>query len=196
MRQILICIIVTLTMQCVLGYHSILDHGAIPSSNITADAFKNADAFLEAIKAANASETDREVLIPRGYKFVMMPTHVDYLSFITINVEGTVILSEDNVNWPNKTENDCWDFWTFTDSHDLHFKGNGKVDGNGYAWWWREIFVRQIAGRPHLLMMERNRNIEIEGTRWVNSPYYHLYLTDIDSFYIHDMEIFVDIFKQ
>ncbi len=44
--------------------------------------------------------------------------------------------------------------------------------------------------------MERNRNVEIEETRWINSPYYHLYLTDIDSFYIHDMEIFVDIFKQ
>jgi polygalacturonase len=44
--------------------------------------------------------------------------------------------------------------------------------------------------------MERSWNVEIEEMRWVNSPYYHLYITDIDSFYIHDIEIFVDIFKQ
>lgn len=59
----------------------------------------------------------------------MMPTVANFISFITLNIEGTLILSDDNVNWPNRTEGDCWDFWTFSDSHDLTFKGSGKIDG-------------------------------------------------------------------
>jgi len=40
------------------------------------------------------------------------------------------------------------------------------------------------------------QNSEISGVRFINSPYYHLALWDVDSINIHDLEIFVNILKQ
>lgn len=86
-------------------------------------------------------------------------------------------------------------FWEIHDSQDLHFMGNGTVDGQGYWWWMRDYLVLNYANRPHLLRMDRVKNVEIEGIMWLNSPMYHLFLIDIDNFYIHDFEIMVDVFE-
>jgi polygalacturonase len=60
----------------------------------------------------------------------------------------------------------------------------------------REYVVANKYGRPHLLRMERVKHCTIEGVNWINSPMYHLYLTDIDDFLIQDFEIRVDVFEQ
>ncbi len=60
----------------------------------------------------------------------------------------------------------------------------------------REYAVLNYGNRPHLLRMNRVRNARIEGIRWTNSPMYHLFLIDIDNFYIADFEIYVDVFEQ
>ena len=59
--------------------HNILDYGAKPNLNDTQTAFLNAEAFFNATVAANYSATDREVLVPSGNTFYMMPL---YLKFI------------------------------------------------------------------------------------------------------------------
>jgi hypothetical protein len=41
--------------------------------------------------------------------------------------------------------------------------------------------------------MERVTHGEITGVKWQNSPSFHFHLEDIDSFWIHDFEIYVDI---
>jgi polygalacturonase len=60
--------------------------------------------------------------------------------------------------------------------------GNGVVDGDGYMWWWREIFVKNPAGRPIMVRMTRCRDVLVEGITWSNSPKFHFYVQDIDSF--------------
>ena len=88
------------------------------------------------------------------------------------------------------------DFLTFIDCQNLTIRGEGLVDGLGYDWWDREWAQKNKFGRPHLLQFERVQTAEITGVRWINSPFYHLNLEDIDSVHIHDLEIFVDILKQ
>ena len=56
--------------------HNIKSFGAIPNKNDVETAFQNAKAFENAILKANASEHDREVYIPDGYTFNLMPTQV------------------------------------------------------------------------------------------------------------------------
>jgi polygalacturonase len=87
-------------------------------------------------------------------------------------------------------------FWEIHDSDGIYFKGDGEVDGQGFDWWMREYAVLNYGNRPHLLRMDRVRNARIEGIRWINSPMYHLFLIDIDNFYIADFEIYVDVYKQ
>jgi hypothetical protein len=89
--------------------HNILDFGGVPSALEidTPTSFKNADAFMKAIQAANSSETDRVVHIPElpdGQRMYMMPLLIENISNITFVVDGYVTCSSDHINWPNHTD--------------------------------------------------------------------------------------------
>lgn len=71
----------------------------------------------------------------------MMPMNVSNINNVTLQVDGLVEVSEDNTHWPLKDPKNVWDFWTITDSSNIHIKGNGTVSGNGYWWWVREFMV-------------------------------------------------------
>jgi len=107
-------------------------------------------------------------------------------------------LSTDNTNWPNDGtgHNSALDFWYIEDSSNLHIRGEGMIDGQGYWWWMREYIVANKHGRPHMLSMRRVQYCIIEGLKFINSPRYHLSLIDVDSFLIQDIDIKVDVFEQ
>lgn len=89
--------------------HNIIDFGASPSALEidTPTSFKNADAFMQAIIAANSSETDRVVHIPalpEGQRMYMMPLLIENISNVTFIVDGYVACSADHINWPNHTD--------------------------------------------------------------------------------------------
>lgn len=170
--------------------------------------------------AANASADDRTVHLPAleaGAKLYMMPILLENLRNVTFIVDAQVVASSDNINWPNHTDwqmaksahymqthrpygasdyGPCISFWEIHDSEGIYFKGSGTVDGQGYWWWMRDYAVLNYGNRPHLLRMDRVRNARIEGINWVNSPMYHMFLMDIDNFYIADFEIMVDVYEQ
>ena len=60
-------------------------------------------------------------------------------------------------------------------------------------WWVRTLIAQNHNGRPNLISIERGRNLEFSGVRWINSPSFHLELKDVDGVHIHDMEIHVDM---
>ena len=59
-------------------------------------------------------------------------------------------------------------------------------------WWVREYFGWNHHGRPHLLCLYRGTNLEFTGVRWINSPFYHMWVSDFDGAHFHDFEIYVD----
>lgn len=179
MKKIFFALGIFLIVPQIQAVNNILDYGAIPDSTKTADAFANSQAFQAALDAAILTE-DREILIP-GNHFTMMPVVLKNIHGLTITVEGTVVLCEDHWNWPFKN-NKFDDFMDIWDSSNLHFRGNGLIDGRGYMWWWREILVMNQHERPHMIRMQRVTNLKFEGVKLINSPFYHIYATDIDSF--------------
>lgn len=60
-------------------------------------------------------------------------------------------------------------------------------------WWIREYLGTNHFGRPHIVKIDRATNIEMAGVRYLNSPYYHIGVTDFDGGYFHDFEIFVNV---
>ena len=138
--------------------------------------------------------------VPAGdnLHFTFMPFNMSGLSNVTFTIDGTILVSTDNINWPNYSDrsNSAHDFWHLTDSENIHIRGEGEIQGQGYWWWMREYINSNKFGRPHILRMERVRHCIIEGVDFLNSPFYHLYLTDIDDFLIQDFEIMVDILEQ
>lgn len=118
---------------------SILDYGAIPNLTDTDTAYANTYAFNKAIEAANAGTSgDRVVLVPANNTFTLMPVHVSHLYNFKLTIDGTILASEDYVNWENRTDTHCWDLFTIDDSTNIKIDGSGLVDGQGFKWWMRE----------------------------------------------------------
>ncbi len=114
-----------------------------------------------------------------------MPFRIQNANNLTFTIDGTILASEDNVNWPlNENKDGTLDFWEIYDSEYIHIRGSGNVDGQGYWWWMREYIVANKFGRPHLVRMQRVRHAIIEGVKFTNSAMFHLNLNDIDDFLI------------
>lgn len=63
-------------------------------------------------------------------------------------------------------------------------------------WWVREWLGLNHNKRPILLNILRGRDIEITGVRWLNSPRFNIWLEDIDGAWVHDFEIYADVYGQ
>ena len=129
-----------------------------------------------------------------------MPLNISNVKDIVFTVDGILEASTYYKHWPFKNwtynlipweqvkgvDNDPLDFITIYESQNFTLNGKGLVDGLGYKWWVRE-WAHKNKGRPNLLRMERVQTAEITGLELRNSPRWTTTLTDIDSFYIHDM---------
>ena len=75
--------------------------------------------------------------------------------------------------------------------------GKGTFDGRGFMWWVRDIVEGQDeCCRPTMLRFELSRHLEMYDVFVTNSPYYHIILRDSEEIYMHDFEIYVDVFGQ
>ena len=146
MRRILTPLLLLGAISLAQAKHNILDYGAVANTSDTESAFTNSKAFISTLQAANSSATDREVYIPGEYEtfFTFMPIYMNYIKNITFTIDGVIQLSEDNLNWPVADvtgKNSILDFWRIEDSQNLHIKGTGRIEGQGYWWWMREYVV-------------------------------------------------------
>lgn len=108
-RSALLALLLLGNISSSLAHHNIRDHGAVHNQTDTDTAFLNAQAVIKAALAANASTTDREVYIPKEENlfFNMMPVHLTNLHNVTFTIDGTVLVSDDNERWPNRTDRNC-----------------------------------------------------------------------------------------
>ena len=73
---------------------SILDFGGIPGDGSDAASVVNAKAWLQTIRAANASSAgDRVALIPANYNFTVFPIVVSGVFNVTLQVDGRLMVN-------------------------------------------------------------------------------------------------------
>ena len=149
---------------------------------------------MDAIVAANTTTKveDRTVYVPGDMTFNTMPVWADGINNIVFQIDGTLRLSKSHHRFPNRSPGSIRDMFYFEDVDTLTFQGSGEIDGQGYMWWVRELIGRNKNGRPQLIRIQRGRNLQFSGIRWINSPHTHFLLKDIDNLYMHDFEIYVD----
>lgn len=169
-----------------------MDFGALSGNDTIWSDQINANAFNEAIVAANFTD-DRTVYVPYNTTFITYPIYVANITNITFQIDGTIKFSKRHNQWPLRKEGTTRDCIFLQDVENITFQGNGTVDGQGYMWWVRELFGANHNKRPILLNIQRGRNIEIKEVRWINSPRFNIWLEDVDSVWVHDFEIWVDI---
>jgi hypothetical protein len=84
--------------QCLFD---ITKFGAVANSDSVPDQFRNQQAILAALSAANASAIDRVVRIP-AHKFYSMPIRVTNMHNVSIYLEGRLIASKNVRHWPRQ----------------------------------------------------------------------------------------------
>ena len=146
--------IISLFFVCQLAQAAfdIRDYGAIADETKVQSEMINAEAFADAIAAANATMTEeRRVIVPENYTFSCMPINVRYVTNITIQIDGTLLVSKNHKRYPLDGSN-VYDFLAFQYVQGVKIEGKGSVQGQGFMWWVRELLGRNKNGRPQLLV--------------------------------------------
>jgi len=119
------------------------------------------------------------------------------LNDVTLVVNGTFYQSKNWVQYPYGHEDSHYDaLFYFDNVHGIAIIGNGTLDGQGFMWWIREILQKNLHTRPYIIKYHQCSNIEVAGVLVKNSPYYHIVPSDCWDIYMHDFEIYVDIWGQ
>ena len=186
-------------LLAVTSARSILDYNITTGKEISVDdEFKNARALERAFEDANNDASDREVLIPKGTVMSMMPTYLKNLTNISLRVEGSILQSKNWVQYPfsNDDDNHYDALLWFQRCDGILIEGKGTIDGQGFMWWVREILQKNKHTRPYIIRYNLCRNIEVRDVLIQNSPFYHIVPDDCENIYMHDFEIYVDIWGQ
>ena len=182
--------------------HNILDYGAIPNNVSLAAAQANGYAIYQAIQAANSDPIDRVAHIPSlpdGMNFTMVPYDQYFgLDNVTIVLDGVLNLYPGPTeNWPNVSVGQegapgPLDVIAIFNSNEVTLTSwtqNGTIFGNGYHWWWKEIFTGIKHLRPNLLKFQSCTYTVMEHIRLMDSPRYHVKWVDM----LHGLIQFIDI---
>ena len=85
----------------------------------------------------------------------------------------------------------------FSDFDGLKIHGDGVIDGQGFQWWIREFMqTNPLKKRPRIFNGYNLDNFEMHGILAKNSPRFYFRFKNCDGIYIHDMEIYTDIWGQ
>jgi polygalacturonase len=175
---------------------NIEDFGAKPDVYSLEQALLNGKAFHLAVLAANASATDRTVIVQAGRNYTILP-HPKPLSDligITIEFDGTFYAWHENeVDWPKDPNNGgCWSLIYFVNTQGLVFRGNGVIEGNGYMWWWTVILTAHD-NRPNLFTISTSKDTLIEGIMVRNAAQYHMNFNDSLNMTVQNIVIHVEL---
>ena len=191
-------LVLCISLLCYQSYaaYSIVDYGAVPNVNSNEAAWTNSVALTAAILAANNSVTDdRTALIPANYSFYIFEVEVSKLFNITIEIDGTLLISNNITAWPPSNPKHTLAALYIGDSEYIILQGKGVFDGQGYDWW-VYVFETTIDNRPMMICMERVSNLLIHELYFKNSPQYHLDLRDLEEVIIRNINIHVDVENQ
>ena len=77
---------------------------------------------------------------------------------------------------------------------DVTFTGKGTIDGNGAVWWGEAEKARQAKSgytlpRPNLIVLQRCKNVRMEGITLQNSPKFHFVPTESENVIISNVTI-------
>jgi len=171
------------------------DFGAKSNDTSYETAILNGLAFNKALNAANSSMSDRSVLIQSNKVYTMLPAGFVYnIINVTILLEGKLNAFNGDINkWPKDQNGHSYSFILIKYTQGLVIKGNGSINGHGFAWWLNVVLTGED-NRPNLLDISSGKDTLIQGISVYNSPQYHLFLMDQLDLIVENVLIRVDVF--
>ncbi len=185
-------------METARKQYNVIDYGAV-GDGVRDDA----SSFASAIRACSENGGG-QVFIPGGHVFLCSP--FDLRSNIDFHLEGgaTILAHPDESLYTtsafreNRTEGSIWIGGTNLDN--ITFSGAGVIDGNGQAFMGREMShayelkpFTDIDPRPHLMLLENCRNIQMSGLQFKNAAYWGLHFVGCQDINICDLKVLNDL---
>jgi hypothetical protein len=182
-------------LACACGTISLKTFGAAGGVNNSITVAKgNARALEQAMALSSISGAPVVVTSQEDYTF--FATRLVNLTGASLVLDGVFRIYGVIADWPNQN-NDGGPFccFYFSNCDNLALSGSGTIDGHGYDWWWYVILTGQDK-RPHMLGVNSSRNLTIQGLTLLNSPQFHVLLTDVKDVLVTGVNITVDIEQQ
>jgi len=97
---------------------------------------------------ANASESDKIVVIPSDLVLSLMPCTFEDLHDVTLRVNGTILQSLNHLQYPHggnrgdntsRSEEPYNALFHFEKCEGVSLDGTGTIEGQGFKWWVREF---------------------------------------------------------
>jgi len=169
--------------------------GGIPDDMSEDTAWLNGDLMNRTLEILMPGDT---FIIPNKTFKLMGGIEARNLTSVTIQIDGTILFSNDIKNWPRYKKDgkeelqvlECIHFYnienvTFTS------KGIGTLNGQGQRWWGIPGIGYLVRGenRPRLFNVEDSKNILVENIFFLDSPYWTFWVHDVDGLEVRNCEI-------
>ena len=119
--------------------------GAVANDTSVAVAKANSLAIMAAFAAADAggaSGGDNVVEVPHGQTFYVFNSTMRNLTDVRMVLDGTLVMSNNQSAWVGTGKHEPKvGALTFFFCDGLTITGAGKVDGQGYEWWWTVLLT-------------------------------------------------------
>jgi len=113
------------------------------------------------------------------------------LQNVVIRIDGRLVFIDNIQTWPRNANGRVLECLHFDNIVNVTFTSNtiGIVDGSGEAWWGYLGYILYGENRPRLLSIGNSRNLLIEKIHFMNSPYWTVWIYNVDGLEIRYSEI-------
>ncbi|CAJ1374283.1 unnamed protein product [Effrenium voratum] len=178
---------------------SIEDFGAVADEE--AASASNAAAFNRALATAGSGDT---VVVPAGKRYWVLGGVLGSGLFnVTVRLDGVLMAAADYEHWPRTHKGKHYaDFFSIVNSRHVTVTsaGSGLLDGQGVGWWNKEVlpavYGKLKSKRPKLMSMDNCTDVLVERLNMLNSPSFHMMLSDMARVEVRYIHINVDRRKQ
>ena len=134
----------------------------------------------------NQCPTNSIIYFPSNYSFKSYPLTLTR-SNLTIHIDNNCQLQAmPNIdNWPIDSSQ-YTNFLSFSNIQNIKLTGNGVINGNGQLWWPLYKSNSLKYRRPNLLQVSNVTNLFISSLTFLNSPMFHIDLTQNSSHVLID----------
>lgn len=166
------------------------DAGAIAGDTSTATAIKNGGILNATL---NSLQPNDLFIIENSSFAVMGGVQVANLQSVTIQIDGTLLFSDDIKAWPTRSDGSVLEALLFTAPKNVTFtsSGTGTLDGQGGKWWGIPGigYLIRTENRPRLLHVEGGTDLLVENLLFTRPPYWTTLFSGSEGLEIRNCEI-------
>ncbi|KAL9156681.1 hypothetical protein ABFS82_09G093800 [Erythranthe guttata] len=131
------------------------------------------------------SDNGVKISVPIGKKFLVSPIKFEgpcLCPNITFEILGSIIAQPKSA-WKNKRSSE-WIMFNRVEKLNVVGNEEGLIDGQGESWW-----LEGGNARPTAMIFSNCKNLEISGLKHINSPKFHISITDCHYANISSLQI-------